>query len=92
MTSAARARQRRRELRKEMARVAAFVEREVRAGLAVLDEPVTSMVGTKRDVVVLEGKVEGDRVIVDVTETHSSKLRRSRQTVTRSSTGVRSTP
>jgi hypothetical protein len=51
----------RRYLRAEMVRVAAFVEREVRLGLAVLDEP---MPGAEHGVVI-EGRIEGDRVIVD---------------------------
>jgi hypothetical protein len=62
MSPAARARSRRRALRAEMARVAELVEREVRAGLAVLDEPT---MGTERDDVVLDGRIIGDEIITD---------------------------
>jgi hypothetical protein len=62
MSPAARARARRRALRAEMARVAELVEREVRAGLAVLDEPT---MGTERDDVVLDGRIIGDEIITD---------------------------
>jgi hypothetical protein len=61
MSAAARTRARRRALRAEMARVAAFVEREVRLGLAVLDEP---MPGADQGVI-LEARIIGDEIITE---------------------------
>jgi hypothetical protein len=61
MTPAARRRAQKRELKKEMARVAEFVFREVRAGLAVLDEPLP---GADQGVVI-EGRIVGDAIITE---------------------------
>jgi hypothetical protein len=61
MTPAARARAQRRALKQQMKDVAAFVERQVREGLAVLDEPALG----DGHAVVLEGRVVEGTIVIE---------------------------